>query len=1315
MNHASSRSHAIFTIRLTQRTRVAGAEPGADDMQRVSRIHMADLAGSERQSKTAATGVRLREGANINRSLTSLGMVISALTKDDRGRSQHVPYRDSVLTWLLKDSFGGNAKTVFLATVSPAAENYDETISTLRYADRAKQIVNKAVVNEGPAARMIRELQEELERLRSRLAGTDSSLTDDERILYEEKLKQNQELLAEMQMSWEERLKRTRAELEQTAKEAESRAAEAERHAVKLSEQLRSTRHSQRKRVNEAASWRSAAAKERALREQLDREREEAKAKAEMEQSLRLAAEARLKQLGDSERGRDDSVFLKDSRMSTFQAAPRLESALEAHRNLATQKIETLKGVLSTLEATGAPVSSQDAIRSQMQEAMSARDQSIQSISNVKKISQTTDTMPADTSTKKIGTCLADVDTARLQSVLTAKKTHNALQTAISRVSTGKTIDHGAVAQLADEFSASVAACQIAGRKESKARRSLTLSSRSLARTVLQSPNSPAAVEVRTKLQEVQQRQEDRCNIETEMEEVQLKAVQLLRQINSGGDDQRAGTLGHLAVVADEINELQAKWSDSLVPLAVAEAELCAATLGNRPKNMNADRSEQQGIGAGSTSVDVKQTKNQNVLLSDVGFATRDFAGNTDLGELVVAQGDDVTVLENVSSDWCRAVTASGDVGLLPVVCLDRPDLKTSSQNGERRSHGQSAPRRRLPPSPMQKKESFAKLESDSEGLDCRIRALEEEKAALIVQTEMLGTFIASTEASMGTVPTEETESVAKELKLERSVEMLARGRARMALIEVALSEAKGDRLEIQKQQERVTSSPSTRDTSQQRVESQVSVGSLTKGATQLADLNKKEEDLSIRIDRLQADKLKLEKKQSEADSAIDDPSLITSNSSALTSMTKLRLKRALLESAIVHAQPDKRVSVATELKCERAMLLDQVETEISKAEKILAGSGEEGASVIPKRRARRRALPTLPADASGGELPTLISSSSPKGKRLSVNDDNEIRQWISSLQQEKDELERQKAALTFFLEKAQGATEENEMRASEQSKVASDDTPQKLLEFKDDMSPALATVNEALVTAKEQRQLLQMERSRLVTTLPPAANLLSTATPLVSESTVLTLDQAKSIIRMRMQQEASLRSKIRNFAQTGVADSDTDILRCYIQASCHVHDLPDGVAVSSISCSGFMWVPVGFFRSWERQWVVLDLQAQRLAWFSSQSARRCTGELEISSVISAAHVARDEGNVLIVVTPSVTYSFLQSGLSQARVWLSLLNCIAQSGPSTLPLAGADADPVADVEVILDSKLRDGLITPAEYEHVRAMATIAEIEGGDST
>ncbi|XP_035682525.1 kinesin-like protein KIF3A isoform X4 [Branchiostoma floridae] len=162
MNEHSSRSHAIFTIVVEQ------SEKGLDgkDHVRVGKLHLVDLAGSERQSKTGATGQRLKEATKINLSLSTLGNVISALVD---GKSTHIPYRNSKLTRLLQDSLGGNSKTVMVANAGPADYNFDETISTLRYANRAKNIKNKAKINEDPKDALLRQYQEEIEKLKQQL------------------------------------------------------------------------------------------------------------------------------------------------------------------------------------------------------------------------------------------------------------------------------------------------------------------------------------------------------------------------------------------------------------------------------------------------------------------------------------------------------------------------------------------------------------------------------------------------------------------------------------------------------------------------------------------------------------------------------------------------------------------------------------------------------------------------------------------------------------------------------------------------------------------------------------------------------------------------------------------------------------------------------------------------------------------------------------------------------------------------------------------------------------------------------------------
>ncbi|XP_069603413.1 chromosome-associated kinesin KIF4A isoform X1 [Ranitomeya imitator] len=158
MNSQSSRSHAIFTIAIEQRR---GGEKNGGFR---SKLHLVDLAGSERQKKTKAEGDRLKEGISINRGLLCLGNVISALG-DDSKKGSFVPYRDSKLTRLLQDSLGGNSHTLMIACVSPADSNMEETLNTLRYADRARKIKNKPIVNTDPQAAELQKLRQQVQDL----------------------------------------------------------------------------------------------------------------------------------------------------------------------------------------------------------------------------------------------------------------------------------------------------------------------------------------------------------------------------------------------------------------------------------------------------------------------------------------------------------------------------------------------------------------------------------------------------------------------------------------------------------------------------------------------------------------------------------------------------------------------------------------------------------------------------------------------------------------------------------------------------------------------------------------------------------------------------------------------------------------------------------------------------------------------------------------------------------------------------------------------------------------------------------------------
>uniref|UniRef100_A0A8B9DL69 plus-end-directed kinesin ATPase n=1 Tax=Anser cygnoides TaxID=8845 RepID=A0A8B9DL69_ANSCY len=260
MNETSSRSHAVFNIIFTQKRHDAETNITTE---KVSKISLVDLAGSERADSTGAKGTRLKEGANINKSLTTLGKVISALAEMDSGpnknkkkkKTDFIPYRDSVLTWLLRENLGGNSRTAMVAALSPADINYDETLSTLRYADRAKQIRCNAVINEDPNNKLIRELKDEVARLRDLLyaqglgdiidthpAAEGSKLTNaiagispssslsalssraasvaslHERIMFApgseeaiERLKETEKIIAELNETWEEKLRRTEA------------------------------------------------------------------------------------------------------------------------------------------------------------------------------------------------------------------------------------------------------------------------------------------------------------------------------------------------------------------------------------------------------------------------------------------------------------------------------------------------------------------------------------------------------------------------------------------------------------------------------------------------------------------------------------------------------------------------------------------------------------------------------------------------------------------------------------------------------------------------------------------------------------------------------------------------------------------------------------------------------------------------------------------------------------------------------------------------------------------------------------------------
>lgn len=209
MNATSSRAHTVLTISFTQL--FYDESTGKPLNRKQSDINLVDLAGSERAGKTGATGDRLAEGSNINRSLSCLGKVITALAKKSApgGKGEVVPYRESKLTRILQNALGGNSKTCMIAAISPASYNFEETLSTLRYADQVKAIKNKAIVNETPQEKLIRELREENERLKALVQGRGGGggkIDEESMQEYESQLEMLRKAKEQAEMTFQQRL-----------------------------------------------------------------------------------------------------------------------------------------------------------------------------------------------------------------------------------------------------------------------------------------------------------------------------------------------------------------------------------------------------------------------------------------------------------------------------------------------------------------------------------------------------------------------------------------------------------------------------------------------------------------------------------------------------------------------------------------------------------------------------------------------------------------------------------------------------------------------------------------------------------------------------------------------------------------------------------------------------------------------------------------------------------------------------------------------------------------------------------------------------
>ncbi|XP_077441325.1 kinesin-like protein KIF14 isoform X2 [Vanacampus margaritifer] len=240
MNDKSSRSHSVFTLVMTQ-TKTELVEGEEHDHNITSKINLVDLAGSERSNTAQTSGDRLREGASINKSLLTLGKVISALADQALTKKKvFIPYRESVLTWLLKESLGGNSKTAMIATLSPAGSNVEESLSTLRYAQQARTIINVAKVNEDTNAKLIRELKAEVDKLRAAQTSIRGIEPERVRLFQQEitalknKLCQQEREMVEANREWREKLEQAEIRKREETKELQVCCSEKKVHRPKL-------------------------------------------------------------------------------------------------------------------------------------------------------------------------------------------------------------------------------------------------------------------------------------------------------------------------------------------------------------------------------------------------------------------------------------------------------------------------------------------------------------------------------------------------------------------------------------------------------------------------------------------------------------------------------------------------------------------------------------------------------------------------------------------------------------------------------------------------------------------------------------------------------------------------------------------------------------------------------------------------------------------------------------------------------------------------------------------------------------------------
>ena len=363
MNDVSSRSHSVFTIKVEQRT-VSQLEGGITRTSMVkAKVNLVDLAGSERATKTGATGDTLKEGANINMSLMALGNVINALSESGSGnKKKHIPYRDSKLTRLLQESLGGNAATIMVAAISPADYNYDETLSTLKYAHRAKSISNAVVKNEDVNQRMINDLKKEIERLKALAASGGGAAGNDP-----EAEKKIHDLEEEQKNSFEER-------------ERLALALEKERQAnlhVAMSSMMDEAKE---KKINQMKAIKMLTTEKKTLEKAVkDIKAKQTKCKENVDKDMTHYKE--IEQLFDTQKGlgkSEDDPEMKEFAKDLAATLGRIENKREQWKTL-KEELKTKRERLDTVEleitderaelvATAGLLDQNDKIRAQIQE-----------------------------------------------------------------------------------------------------------------------------------------------------------------------------------------------------------------------------------------------------------------------------------------------------------------------------------------------------------------------------------------------------------------------------------------------------------------------------------------------------------------------------------------------------------------------------------------------------------------------------------------------------------------------------------------------------------------------------------------------------------------------------------------------------------------------------------------------------------------------------------------------------------------------------------------------------------------------------------